>query len=152
MLGRVIGDHWHALVRDVLALGYRTDDMFTTLSVAEMVAIVAAAPPHSSLRWFMDGQWSRTDQLLANMQEQNAGLATLPQPYERPGLEERPTAQGSNKLFNADAKDWDEFTELESKRAAYAADMAARGVKPTNSRTKVWGAQGVKSDSALGAR
>ena len=28
MLGRAVGMHWLALVRDVLALGYRSDDIF----------------------------------------------------------------------------------------------------------------------------
>lgn len=150
MLGQAIRTHWFALVRDVLAMGYRTSDMFTTLSVAEMVAIVLACPPQSSLRWFMNGQWSQEAQLIANQQEQAAGLAKLPQPYERPGLEERPASP--NKLFNSEAYGWDEFTAMEQKRAEFGAEQAKSGVAPRNSRTKVWGAQGVKTDSAMGAR
>lgn len=137
MLGRAIGMHWHALVRDVLALGYRASDMFTTLSVADMVAIVAGAPPTSSLRHFMDGGWSRTDHLLANMQEEKAGIATQVDPYPRPGLEKRQDWGGDgNKLFNAQAMTWAEMDEKDRKRAAYADDLAMRGITPvTRSRT-----------------
>ncbi len=137
MLGQVIGTHWHALVRDVLALGYRADDMFTTLSVAEMVAIVIAAPPNSSLKYFMEGGWSRTDHLLANMQEGGAGLANLTQPYERPGLEERPSGGSDNKAFHAESYTWDKFDELNKKRYTYADELAAKGIKSTNTRVRV---------------
>jgi hypothetical protein len=136
MLGQVIGTYWLPLVRDVLAMGYRADDILTTLSVAEMVAIVAAAPPSSSLQHYMNGGWSQTDQLLANMQEQNAGLAHMEQPYVRPGLESRPV--DPNKMFNADSYTWDEFTELEEKRAAWHAEQTEKGIAPKNTRVKVW--------------
>lgn len=127
MLGQAIGDHWYAVVRDVLALGYRADDILTTLSVAEMVAIVSAAPPNSSLRDAIEQGWSRTDQLLANINEQNAGVAKLQAPYERPGTEFKPPAQG--KAFNADSYTWDEFDELNKKRYTVADDLARKGKK-----------------------
>lgn len=128
MLGRAIGDHWYAVVRDVLALGYRTEDILTELSVADMVAIVYAAPPNSSLRYFLDGGWSREAQLLANMQEQYAGIAKLEQPYQRPGSEFRPPAQG--KAFNASAMSWTEMDERNKKRYALADQLARKGSRP----------------------
>lgn len=111
MLTRVIGECWHALRRDVIALGYRVDDMFTTLSTADMVSIVAAAPPGSAVRHYMDGGWTRTDHLLANMQEQGAGVAKLDAPYQRPGLEQRAEAapvMNDGKFFHGEALDWHE--------------------------------------------
>ncbi len=131
MLGRAIGQYWHALVRDVLALGYRAADMFTTLSVADMVAIVVGAPPTSSLRHFMDGGWSRTDHLLANMQEEKAGIANISEPYERPGLEARQEWGGDgSKLFNAESMTWAEMDAKDRKREAYAEDLLSRGIEP----------------------
>lgn len=137
MLGQAIRDYWHALVRDVLALGFTTADMFTTLSVAEMVAIVVGAPPNSSLRYFIDGGWSREAQLLANINEQNAGVANLQAPYERPGTEFKPAASG--KAFNADVFTWDEFDELNKKRYTIADELARKGQKaPGNTNGRVF--------------
>lgn len=141
MLGRVIGEHWHALVRDVLALGFRKEDILTTLDVADMVAIVVAAPPSSSVRFFQDGGWSREAHLLANMQEERAGVAHMDQPYERPGLEERPgwgPGQGGpgEPVMHAEAFTWQEFDELNKKRYAYADELAAKGIKSTNTRVR----------------
>lgn len=112
MLTQVVGDHWHALVRDVLALGYRTADMFTTLSVADMVAIVVGAPPTSSVRYFIEGGWSREAHLLANMQEGNAGVARLDEPYQRPGIQER----ADERLFRGDEMTWEEMDALDAVR------------------------------------
>jgi hypothetical protein len=122
MLAAVIRRHWHALVRDVLSLGRRASDMFTErLTFAEMVSIVVGAPPTSSVRHFLDGGWSREAQLIANLQEQQAGVATMKQPYARPGINERvddPTEQQS--FFHSDPYTWTEFDELERKRYANA--------------------------------
>jgi len=116
MLTHVVGECWHALERDVLALGYRAEDMFTTLSFREMVSIVVAAPPTSSVRWFLDGGWTRTDHLLANQQEQRAGVARLNEPYQRPGIENRPAAEPPG-FFPADALSWEEAERRDKIRA-----------------------------------
>jgi len=112
MLGWVVGKHWHALVRDVLALGYKSGDMFKSLDLAEMLSIVVAAPPGSSVRFALDEGWSRTDHLLANLQEGNAGLADLTKPYERPGQ------RAGTSFGNADVMTWEEMDEMDRRRAS----------------------------------
>jgi hypothetical protein len=128
MLTAAVGRFWHALVRDVLALGYRTADMFTTLSCSEMVSIVVAAPPDSSLRYFLDNGWSREAHLLANMAEQQSGVAKLDGPYERPGLGER--SPGDN-IFPADVMTWEEMDRLDALRESGQ-------VKKGKTHVKVW--------------
>jgi hypothetical protein len=115
MLAHVVGEHWHAFHRDVIALGRDVNK----LTLAEMVSIVVAAPPTSSVRYFLDQGWSRTDHLLANMQEQ-AGHATLPQAYERPGLEARPEDPLSNaRFFPAEVITWEEADRRDKARNDY---------------------------------
>lgn len=128
MVAEAVTKYRHALVRDVLALGYRAGDMFTTLSFADMISIVVASPPGSSLRYWMDQGWSRTDHLLANMAEADADVAHLKAPYERPGLEDR---AAGNKIFGADSMTWEEMDAREAQRA-----QTPHGT----SRVKVWGA------------
>jgi membrane peptidoglycan carboxypeptidase len=130
MLAHVVGEHWHAFHRDVIALGRDVND----LTLAQMVSIVIAAPPTSSVRYFLDQGWSRTDHLLANMAEQNAGVARLAQEYPRPGLEQRPADPMTDEgFFPAEAKSWEEFDELEKRRYA----NAAKGIKG-RCRTRVY--------------
>jgi hypothetical protein len=78
----------------------------------------------------LDGGWSREAQLLANWQEQQAGLAELEQPYQRPGIAERP----DQRLFRGDALDWDEFTRREQERYT-AAESGAKAVGTNHVRT-----------------
>ena len=114
MLTAAVGRYFHALQRDLLALGCRAADMFTDrLTIAELVSIVVAAPPTSSLRYFMDNGWSRTDHLLANMTETQSGVAELSEPYERPGLGDR--SPGDN-IFPADVMSWEEMDRLDAQR------------------------------------
>jgi hypothetical protein len=116
MLTQAVGRHRHALIRDLLALGFRAADMFTDrLTISEVISIVVAAPPTSSLRFFIDGGWTRADHILANMAEQEAGLAGLTAPYERPGLGDR--CPGQN-IFPADAMTWEEMDARDAQRAA----------------------------------
>jgi hypothetical protein len=118
MLATVIRRYWHALVRDILALGFRVSDMFTTLSWSDMVSIVLGSGPTTSVRFFLDQGWSRESHLLANIAEGNAGVARLPRPFQRPGLDDRPASSlGSTKAFQADAYTWEEFDELEARRS-----------------------------------
>jgi hypothetical protein len=79
--------------------------MFSTLDLADMLAIAVAPPPGSAVHDAMHGGWTRTDHLLANMQEGNAGLVELNHRYDRPGAYEEP----SQKFVPMDDMSWDEM-------------------------------------------
>jgi hypothetical protein len=125
MLAQVIRRHWLALVRDVLALGFRASDMFTKLNFLDMLAITVCAPPQSAVRMSLDGGWSKEAHILANLAEGNAGLARMSEPYQRPGIDERQPDPMTDKWFHADAYTWDEFDELERQR--YSEENKPRG-------------------------
>lgn len=84
-VAEIVAQHRHAVVRDLNALGYHGD---TPIELGDLVSIVIAAPPGSAVRYWAEGGWSQTDQLLANLGEQQAGLTQLPQRYGRPGVRE----------------------------------------------------------------
>lgn len=47
----VIGYYWHAVQRDLIALGLRAADMFTPkLTAAEVLSLIVAAPQGSAIR------------------------------------------------------------------------------------------------------
>jgi hypothetical protein len=79
--------------------------MFTTLDLADMVAIAVAAPPNSSVDAAMTGGWSREAHLLANMQEGEAGLVNLDHRYDRPGMVE----DRGPKFVPMDDMSWEEM-------------------------------------------
>jgi hypothetical protein len=55
LLVRAIGFHWHAVQRDLLVLGLRAADMFTPrLTASEVVSLIIAAPPGSSVYHVLD--------------------------------------------------------------------------------------------------
>jgi hypothetical protein len=149
MLGRAVGWHWLSLVRDVLALGYRREDIFKSLSVADMAAIVCAAPPGSALRDAFDGGWSKEAQLLANMQEQQAGISELAGPYQRPGQSGwgdegddlpqmgKQDAKGY-RMFGGKAQSmtWDEAVERDRQRYAAAQAAYDRGYRAKDTRVR----------------
>ena len=115
-----MANHWPAVVRDVLDLGYRRRDIFTTLDLEEMVAIVVAAPPNSAIRYFADEGWSREAHLLANLTEQQAGITQIPQAYDRPGMEQRAAdparmAPDGSELFRAEVMTWDEMDDMDAR-------------------------------------
>jgi len=117
MVGAVITRHWPALVRDVLALGYRPTDLFTKLSFSEVACIIIASPPNSAVRHSVDKGWSREAHLLANMAEGEAGIAKIKEPYQRPGVTERQSDDPTqNPFFTADALTWEEFDRREKER------------------------------------
>lgn len=60
----------------------------TPIEVSDFVSIVLASPPGSAVKYAVDGGWPQTDQLLANLAEQQAGLTDLPHRYSRPGIEQ----------------------------------------------------------------
>ena len=125
MLASVIRKYWHALVRDILALGYRASDMFTTLTFSEMVSIVLGSHPQTSVRYFIDQGWTREAHLLANMQEQAAGVARVHEPYNRPGVDQRVDDPMAGRFFKSDAMTWTEMDEMDRKR--YSAENAPTG-------------------------
>jgi len=116
MLTRAVGEHWHALARDVLSLGFRPATMFRDLSLSEIVSIVVAAPPNSALRFFLDEGWSRESHLLAGMAEQQAGLTDLPQSFDRPGLSDRGNSPNDGRVVRADVMTWAEMDKLDAER------------------------------------
>jgi hypothetical protein len=96
-LVHVMGSHWHWVERDLLAMKYRRDDIGTSeLTLWELISIVIAAPTGTAVREVMDScqmcviysqpKWSRTEQLLANFSEQQAGVLQLTGRYPRPGI------------------------------------------------------------------
>jgi len=134
MLARVVGQFWHALVRDVMSMGYRASDLFTELSIAEVLSIILGAGPSSSVQYCLDGGWSREAHLLANLQESNSGLATLQQPYSRPGLDVRPEAPDHGRdILHGQSMTWEEMDEMDTRRAA-----AAASGKAGKSRATTW--------------
>ena len=55
LLVRAIGFHWHAVQRDLLVAGLRAVDMFTPrLTASELVSLIVAAPPGSSVCHVLD--------------------------------------------------------------------------------------------------
>lgn len=86
-LARVISEHWHAVERDLISLGYHADDIGTKLSVWELVSIVIASPPGSAV-FHAGGGWSKEAEMLANLGEQQAGVIQLNSRYPRPGIPE----------------------------------------------------------------
>lgn len=86
-LARVISEHWHAVERDLISLGYHADDIGTKLSVWELVSIVIASPPGSAV-FHAGGGWSKEAEMLANLSEQQAGVIKLDSRYTRPGVDD----------------------------------------------------------------
>jgi hypothetical protein len=76
-LAACIKDHWHAVERDLLDLGYHADDIGTKLTTCELISVVLAAPPGTAVHHHDPTRWSRTDELIANLGEQQAGLLGL---------------------------------------------------------------------------
>jgi hypothetical protein len=52
---RAIGFHWHAVQRDLLVLGLHATDLFTPkLTAPEVLSLIVAAPPGSSVCHVLD--------------------------------------------------------------------------------------------------
>jgi hypothetical protein len=87
-LAACIKDHWHAVERDLFALGRTADDIGTDrLTVCQLISVVLAAPPGSAVHHYDPNAWSRTDELIANLGEQHAGLLNLSARYARPQVD-----------------------------------------------------------------
>jgi hypothetical protein len=92
-LAACINEHWHAVERDLLDLGYHADDIGTKLTVCEFISVVLAAPPGTAVHHFDQTRWSRTDELIANLGEQQAGLVSLNARYPRPEVDSAPASK-----------------------------------------------------------
>lgn len=92
-LAAAIKNYWHAVERDLLALNFTADDIGVNLSTAQLISIVLASPTGSAVARFDPAIWSRTDELIANLGEQQAGLVSLNARYERPQVDTRPVRQ-----------------------------------------------------------
>lgn len=90
-LAAAIKDHWHAVERDLFALGRTADDIGTPkLTTCQLISIVLASPPGTAVHHFDPNAWSRTDELIANLGEQQAGLVNLNARYARPQVDSTP--------------------------------------------------------------
>jgi hypothetical protein len=134
MVGRVVCEFRYALVRDLMSLGFRATDLFTPrLSFYELTCIIVGSPPDSSVRYFLDGGWSREAQLLANIQEGQSGFSKLASPYERPGQvlgtnEERtPQNPFGGSIFKADEMTLEEMDARLAERYANAVETPTAG-------------------------
>jgi hypothetical protein len=102
-LAACIRDHWHAVERDLMTLGRTADDIGTdSLTVCQLISVVLAAPPGSAVHHFDPNRWSSTDELLANLGEQQAGLLSLSGRYPRPQVDSSPVkpSTGMEQLAN----------------------------------------------------
>lgn len=129
-LAAVIKNHWHAVERDLLALGFHADDIGTKLDTGELISIVLAAPPGTAVHHFNPNAWSRTDELIANLGEQQAGLLNLNARYARPQVDSAPVKSGEleslppYKGIVFDAAPVDEFTAKLKERQRIAREEA----------------------------
>jgi hypothetical protein len=89
-LAAAIRNHWHAVERDLLAMGYHADDIGVNLTTCELISVVLAAPPGTAVHHYDPNAWSRTDELIANLGEQQAGLLNLNARYARPRVDSTP--------------------------------------------------------------
>jgi len=82
MLIRIMGQHWNAVERDLLSLGYRCEDIGTPkLTLLELISIVTASPPSSAVYHAetRDGTYTPEAQLLAGRVRQQQ---PQPQPQQ----------------------------------------------------------------------
>lgn len=93
-LSACIKDHWHAVERDLLDLGYTAEDIGTKLSVCQLISIVLVGPTSLAEHRYDPTRWSRTEELIANLGEQQAGLLSLDARYPRGQVDSRPVSKG----------------------------------------------------------
>jgi hypothetical protein len=90
-LAASIRNHWHAVERDLATLNLDADDIGTArLPITKFISIVLAAPPGTACHHFNPNAWSRTDELLATLGEQQAGVVSLNARYARPEVDSAP--------------------------------------------------------------
>jgi hypothetical protein len=93
-LARVVADRPHAVQRDLLCHGFQWGGLGLPedrlLPFRRFVSFVLGAPPESALGQAVAEGWTKTDELLANIAEQHAGLISLVARIPRPGVEPPP--------------------------------------------------------------
>lgn len=131
-LAAAIKDYWHAVERDLATLNLDADDIGTAkLPLTKLISIVIAAPPGTACHHWNPHAWSRTDELIATLGEQQAGVVTLNGRYARPEVDSTPM-KPSTELSRAapyqgivlDAWPNDEFTERLKERQRKAREEA----------------------------
>lgn len=90
-----------------------------------MLAIAVMAPQGTAVYESMSGGWTREAHLLANMQEQNAGVAALGQRYQRPGV----TDQRSPRFVPMDDYSMEEMDAMLEANYALGPSSEMVGVK-----------------------
>ena len=131
-LAAAIKNYWHAVERDLAALQLDADDIGTPkLPISKLISIVLAAPPGTAVHHFDPNAWSRTDELIANLGEQYAGVLSLNARYERPHVDSAPVKPRSEfdslapyKGIQLEAAPVDEFTTRLRERQREAREKA----------------------------
>lgn len=99
--------------------------MFTVLDLADMLAIAATAPQGTAVFESMSGGWTREAHLLANMQEQQAGVVELNNRYDRPGMYDQP----KQKFVPMDDYSMEEFDAMLEANYSLGPSSEMAGVK-----------------------
>lgn len=134
--------HRHAVVRDLVSLGFHGD---TPIAFNDLVSCVLASQQGTAVRYAVDEGWPQTDHLLANLGEQRSGLIDLPTRYQRPGMPEAApdpgpvAADGSPRLS---AQSLDEFRARRQRDKGRDLSATEREVNIGSGSRK---AEGVKS-------
>lgn len=131
-LATAIREHWHAVERDLATFQLDADDIGTAkLPLTKLISIVLAAPPGSACHHFDPNAWSRTDELIATLGEQQAGVVTLNGRYARPEVDSTPqkpyselTAAAPYQGIQLEALPADEFTVKLKERQRIAREGA----------------------------
>jgi hypothetical protein len=134
-----VGAYRHAVARDLVALGYRGRE--APIDLGEFISVVLAAPPTSAVRFAAQGGWSQTDELLANLSEQYAGVHNIDRRYIRPGVTPPPveadpgplTADGGVRLT---PQTREQFDARRRRDAARGEELAATERKQVQSVPK----------------
>lgn len=132
-LAAAIRLHWHAVERDLASLNLDADDIGgPKLPLTKLISIVLAAPPGSACHHFNPNAWSRTDELLATLGEQQAGVVSLNARYPRPEVDSTPIKPATELSRAApyrgivlDALPNDEFTVRLKERQRIAREEAS---------------------------
>lgn len=127
----MFGDHWHAVQRDLLALGFRAKDIGTDLSLDEFASIVLAPPANSSV-FLAVGGWTKEAHLIATQMEQSEGLIEVQRRVPRPGVPEEPPIQKRNprRVDSFDAMTLEEFERLRAENYARTPPTQGRVIGP----------------------
>jgi hypothetical protein len=99
-LARVVADRPHAVQRDLLCHGFKWGGLglpeARLLPFRRFVSFVLGAPPESALGQAVADGWTKTNELLANLAEQHAGLINLVGRIPRPGVEPAPEPEDAD--------------------------------------------------------